>query len=132
MCPDKVPCNPATYVCSPTSHNPQFVIGAGDVIAATLPNLRSLKKVMVNSINPMPLLQTVGLCRKLEVVVVKSAKHCEVGKRCAYTWFQNVHKACCGTGLLGGGVLHHFPFTRPAANHFQKGTFTRQTKHCSQ
>ena len=68
----------------PTSHTPQFVIGAGDVVAATLPNLRSLKKVMVKNMNPVPLLQAVGLCGKLEVVVVNFAKHCVVGERCAY------------------------------------------------
>ena len=34
--------------------------------------------------NPMPVLQTVGLCGKLQEVSVEYPKHCEVSMRCAY------------------------------------------------
>ena len=46
--------------------------GAGDVVAAALPNLKCLRKV----------LQTVGLCGKLQEVSVEYPKPCEVGMRC--------------------------------------------------
>ena len=36
--------------------------------------------------NPVPVLQTVGLCGKLQNVLVRDPKHCEVGMRCAYRW----------------------------------------------
>ena len=60
-------------------------IGAGDV-AAALPNLKCLRKVAVQEMNPVPMLQTVDLCGKLQEVAVKYPKHCEVGMRCAYGW----------------------------------------------
>ena len=58
---------------------------AGDV-AAALPNLKCLRKVTVWDMNPVPVLQTVGLCGKLQEVSVRDPKHCEVGMRCAYRW----------------------------------------------
>ena len=60
--------------------------GAGDVVAAALPNLKCLRKVTVWDMNPVPVLQTVGLCGKLQEVSVRYPKHCEVGMRCAYRW----------------------------------------------
>ena len=61
-------------------------LGAGDVVAAALPNLNCLRKVIVEDMNPMPVLQIVGLCGKLQVVSVRRLKHCEVGISCAYKW----------------------------------------------
>ena len=60
--------------------------GAGDVVAAALPNLKCLRKVTVGGMNPVPVLRTVSLCRKLQEVSVMFPKHCEVGMRCAYRW----------------------------------------------
>ena len=54
-------------------------IGAGDVVAAALPNLKCLRKVTVMDMNPVPVLQTVGLCGKLQEMSVWYPKHCEVG-----------------------------------------------------
>ena len=54
-------------------------LGAGDVVAAALPNLQCLRKVTVWSMNPVPVLQTVGLCGKLQEVSVVYPRHCEVG-----------------------------------------------------
>ena len=65
--------------CPPTA-------GAGDVVAAALQKLKYLRKVTVWYMNPVPVLQTVGLCRKLQEVSVRYPKHCEVGMRCAYRW----------------------------------------------
>ena len=61
-------------------------IGAGDVVAAALPNLKCLRKVTVREMNPVAVLQTFGSCRKLQEVSVMCPKHCEVGMRCAYRW----------------------------------------------
>ena len=58
---------------------PSPTAGAGDVVAAALPNLKCLKKVTVCRMNPVPVLQTVGLCGKLQEVSVNLPKHCEVG-----------------------------------------------------
>ena len=65
---------------------PSPATGAGDVVAAALPNLKYLWKVTVGHMNPVPVLQTVGLCGKLQEVSVLFPKHCEVGMRCAYGW----------------------------------------------
>ena len=65
---------------------PSPTAGAGDVVAAALPNLKCLRKVTVWNMNPVPVLQTVGLCGKLQEVSVWDPKHCEVGMRCAYRW----------------------------------------------
>jgi len=65
---------------------PSLTAGAGDVVAAALPNLKCLRKVTVRNMNPVPVLQTVGLCGKLQEVSVRYPKHCEVGMRCAYRW----------------------------------------------
>ena len=54
-------------------------LGAGDVVAAALPNLKCLRKVSVQRMNPVPVLQTVGLCGKLQEVAVWDPTHCEVG-----------------------------------------------------
>ena len=59
-------------------------IGAGDVVAAALPNLKCLRDVTVWGMNPVAMLQTVGLYGKLQEVSVVFPKHCEVGMRCAY------------------------------------------------
>ena len=61
-------------------------IGAGDVVAAALPNLKCLRKVIVMEMDPVAVLQTVGLCGKLQEVLVRYPQHCEVGMRCAYRW----------------------------------------------
>ena len=61
-------------------------IGASDVVAEALPNLKCLRKVTVSGMNPVPVLQTVGLCGKLQEMSVMCPKHCEVGMRCAYRW----------------------------------------------
>ena len=58
--------------------------GAGDVVAAAIPNLKCLRKVTVVLMNPVPVLQTVGLCGELQEVSVRYPIHCEVGMRCAY------------------------------------------------
>ena len=65
---------------------PSPTAGAGDVEAVALPNLKCLRKVTVGCMNPVPVLQTVGLCGKLQEVSVGYPKHCEVGMRCAYRW----------------------------------------------
>ena len=65
---------------------PSPTAGAGDVVAAALPNLKCLRKVTMNDMNPAPVLQTVGLCEKLQEVSVMSPNHCEVGMRCTYRW----------------------------------------------
>ena len=77
--------------CPPTA-------GAGDVVAAALPNLKCLRKVTVGYMNPVQVLQTVGLCGKLQEVSLLACvvscrrcqsgtpRHCEVGMRCAYRW----------------------------------------------
>ena len=68
---------------------PSPTAGAGDVVAAALPNLKCLGKVTVEHMNPVPVLQTVGLCGKLQEVSVmyqSLVRHCEVGMRCAYRW----------------------------------------------
>ena len=64
---------------------PSPTLGAGDV-AAALPNLKCLRKVTVEDMNPVPVLQAVGLCGKLQEVTVHYPKHCEVGMRCTYRW----------------------------------------------
>ena len=64
---------------------PSPTLGAGDVVAAALPSLKCLREVTVQDLNPMPVLQTVGLCGKLQEVTVCYPKHCVVGMRCAYT-----------------------------------------------
>ena len=61
-------------------------IDAGNVVAAALPNLKCLRKVTVQWMDPVAVLQTVGLCGKLQEVSVMYPKHCKVGKRCAYRW----------------------------------------------
>ena len=66
-------------------NSPTPTAGAGDVVAAALPDLKCLREVSVNDMNPVPVLQTVGLCRKLQKVSVTDPKHCEVGMRCAYS-----------------------------------------------
>ena len=65
---------------------PSPTAGAGDVVAAALPNLKCLRKVTVGLMNPLLVLQTVGWCGKLQEVSVMYLKHCEVGMRCAYRW----------------------------------------------
>ena len=60
-------------------------IGAGDVVAAALPNFTCLRKVSVQWMNPVAVLQTVGLCGNLQEVSVCYPQHCEVSMRCAYT-----------------------------------------------
>ena len=65
---------------------PSPTAGAGDVVAAALPKLKCLRKVTVGHMNPVPVLQTVGFCGKLQEVSVRYPKHCEVGMRCAYRW----------------------------------------------
>ena len=65
---------------------PSPTAGAGDVVAAALPNLKCLREVAVMFMNPVPVLQTVGLCGKLQEVSVVHPNHCEVGMRCAYRW----------------------------------------------
>ena len=60
--------------------------GAGDVVAAALPNLECLRMITVGYMNPVPVLQTVDLCGKLQEVTVGYPNHCEVGMRCAYRW----------------------------------------------
>ena len=65
---------------------PSPTAGAGDVVAAALPTLTCLRKVTVDDMNPVPVLQTVGLCGKLQEVSVRYPTHCEVGMRCAYRW----------------------------------------------
>ena len=57
---------------------PSPTAGAGDVLAAALPNLKCLRKVTVGDMNPVPVLQTVGLCGKLQEVSVRYPTHCEV------------------------------------------------------
>ena len=61
-------------------------IGAGDVVAAALPILSCLRKVAVSWMNPVAVLQTVGLCGKLQEVSVCYPKHCVVGMSCANRW----------------------------------------------
>ena len=63
-----------------------YFIGASDVVATALPNLKCLRKVTVREMDPVPVLQTVGLCEKLQEVAVFYPKHCKVGMRCAYRW----------------------------------------------
>ena len=65
---------------------PSPTAGAGDVVAAALPNLKCLRTVNVMYMNPVPVLQTVGLCGKLHEVTIIYPTHCEVGMRCAYRW----------------------------------------------
>ena len=65
-------------------------IDAGDVVAAALPNFKCLRKVSMCDMNPVAVLQTVGLCRRLQEVSVEYPKHCEVGMRCAYRCMQDV------------------------------------------
>ena len=70
---------------------PSPTLGAGDVVAAALPNLKCLRKVTVKGMNPVPVLQTVGLCGKLQEMSVRYPKHCEVRRfECAYRWMQIV------------------------------------------
>ena len=59
-------------------------IGAGDAVAAALPNLKCLRKVTVLLMNPVAVLQTVDLCGRLQEVSVCPPEHCEVGMRCGY------------------------------------------------
>ena len=61
------------------------LIGAGDVVAAALPNLKCLRKVTVRDMDPVPMLQAVSLCGKLQEVSV-SFPDPWVGIRCAYRW----------------------------------------------
>ena len=65
-------------------------IGVGDVVAAALPNLKCLRKVTVQYMDPVPVLQTVGLCGKLQEVAVRFLEHCRVGIRCAYRWIYSM------------------------------------------
>ena len=54
-------------------------IGAGDVVAAALPNLKCLRKVTVQGMSPVAVLQTLDLCGELQGVSVCPPEHCEVG-----------------------------------------------------
>ena len=67
---------------------PSPTAGAGEVVAAAIPNLKCLRKVTVWYMNPVPVLQTVGLSGKLQEMTVRYPKNCEVGMRCAciYRW----------------------------------------------
>ena len=84
---------------------PSPTAGAGDVVAAALPNLKCLRTVTVWFMNPVPVLQTVGLCGKLQEVSVLFPKHCEVGMRCAYRDGCRCVYCCCTPCLL----LHSLP-----------------------
>ena len=64
---------------------PSPTAGAGEVVAAAIPNLKCLRKVTVWYMNPVPVLQTAGLSGKLQEMTVRYPKNCEVGMRCAYT-----------------------------------------------
>ena len=75
-------------------------IGAGDVVAAALPNLKCLRQVTVCEMNPVAVLQTVDLCGKLQEVLVRYPKHCEVGMRCAYTDVDCVFTQCMCPDIL--------------------------------
>ena len=57
---------------------PSPTLGAGDVVAAALPDLKCLRKVTVRDMNPVPVLQTVGLCGKLQEMSVWFPKLCKV------------------------------------------------------
>ena len=65
---------------------PSPTAGAGDVVAAALSKLKCLRKVTVRYINPLSVLQVVGLCGKLQEMSVRFPKHCEVVMRCAHRW----------------------------------------------
>ena len=54
----------------------------------------------MRNMDPVPVLQTVGLCGKLQEVSVRDPKHCEVGMRCAYRWMQMCVHTVCLTLLL--------------------------------
>ena len=51
---------------------------AGDIIASHLPKWKNLRKVVVEEMNPVPILVVVGSCGKLDEVVVIYPKHCTV------------------------------------------------------
>ena len=62
---------------------PSPTLDAGDVVAAALPILKCLRKVTVGEMNPVPVLQSVGLCGKLQEVSVWYPIHREVCTSCA-------------------------------------------------
>ena len=51
---------------------------AGDIIASHLPKWKNLRKVMVEDMNPVPILWSTVSCDKLAEVVIKDPKHCKV------------------------------------------------------
>ena len=59
--------------CSTSSH-----ADAGNIIASHLPKLKTLRKVVVEDMNPVPILVVVGSCGKLAEVVIINPEHCTV------------------------------------------------------
>ena len=59
------------------SASTSFHADTGNVIASHLPKLKNLRKMEVRNLNPMPVLMSVGLCGKLDEVVI-CPKHCKV------------------------------------------------------
>ena len=55
------------------------LVDAGDIIASHLPKCKNLRKVVVGSMNPVPILVVVGSCGKLDEVVINDPEHCTVG-----------------------------------------------------
>ena len=51
---------------------------AGDIIASHLPKWKNLRKVVVERMNPAPILVVVTSCGKLDEVVIFNPKHCTV------------------------------------------------------
>ena len=52
---------------------------AGNVIASHLPEWKNLNKVIVQFMNPVPILWSTVSCGKLAEVVIRDPKHCKVG-----------------------------------------------------
>ena len=51
---------------------------ASDIVASHLPKWKNLRKVVVQYMNPVPILVVVGSCGKLDEVVIIDPKHCTV------------------------------------------------------
>ena len=69
------PCSVAVILpqCPTSSH-----AGAGDIIASHLPKWENLKKVIVEGMNPVPILWSTVSCGNLAEVVIRDPKHCKV------------------------------------------------------
>ena len=63
--------------------------------------------------NPVPVLQTVDMCGKMQEVSIFDPKHCKVGTRCAYN--------CMDVGSVFAASVHHITVVLDYSEYFTVG-----------